>query len=32
MITHDEERTLERNGRQIPVVPVWKWLLQDNKG
>ncbi|WP_298650182.1 hypothetical protein [uncultured Proteiniphilum sp.] len=30
MITHDEERTIERNGRQIQVVPVWKWVLQGN--
>lgn len=29
VITRDEEQTIERDGRQIAVVPVWKWLLQD---
>lgn len=27
IITRDEERVIETGGRQIEVVPVWKWLL-----
>ncbi len=27
VITRDEERTLETDGRTIEVVPIWKWLL-----
>ena len=27
LITNSEEATLDCNGIQIDVVPVWKWLL-----
>lgn len=27
IITRDEEKVIETGGRQIEVVPVWKWLL-----
>ncbi len=29
IITRDEERTIVIEGRDIDVVPVWKWLLTD---
>lgn len=28
VVTRDEEQTIERDGRQITVLPIWKWLLQ----
>lgn len=28
IITHDESETIEDDGQQIHVVPVWQWLLQ----
>lgn len=32
IIAYDEEKTIEKNGKKIQVIPVWKWLLQiDNK-
>lgn len=27
IVTYDEERTIERDGLTIEVIPVWKWLL-----
>lgn len=27
IITYDEEETIESNGLEISVMPVWKWLL-----
>lgn len=27
IVTKDEERTIERDGKTIEVVPLWKWLL-----
>jgi len=27
VITKDEETVLERDGKTIQVVPLWKWLL-----
>lgn len=27
IVTKEEERTIERNGRRIEVLPLWKWLL-----
>lgn len=30
IITFDEERTLEMDDKTIEVVPVWKWLLNEN--
>lgn len=29
IITRDNERTLNINGRKIDVIPVWKWLMED---
>jgi hypothetical protein len=26
-VTFDEESTLHHNGREIGVVPLWKWML-----
>ena len=31
IITMDEEDLIDKNGRQIKVVPLWKWLLNNNK-
>ena len=28
IITYDEKYTIEKDGKRIEVVPVWKWLLQ----
>jgi predicted AAA+ superfamily ATPase len=28
IITHEEERTISTNGKNIKVIPVWKWLLE----
>jgi len=30
ILTNGEEVTLAREGKQIDVMPVWKWLLQSN--
>lgn len=30
VITKDEERTIERDGHTIEVIPIWKWLLAMN--
>lgn len=30
ILTKDEETTLTREGKQIDVIPVWKWLLQTS--
>lgn len=30
ILTNGEEATLTREGKQIDVMPVWKWLLQSN--
>lgn len=32
IVTMEEERTIESNGRTIEVVPVWKWLLTEASG
>lgn len=29
IITRDEEQTIQMNGKNIEVIPVWKWLLAD---
>jgi len=29
IITYEEEKTLEINGKIIKIVPVWKWLLEN---
>lgn len=29
IVTRDEEHTVEREGKQIRVVPAWKWLLEE---
>ncbi|MDR0833197.1 MAG: ATP-binding protein [Candidatus Symbiothrix sp.] len=31
VITRDTERTLEVDNQTIEVIPIWKWLLPDNK-
>ena len=31
IITHDEERTIEIDGKTIEVIPAWKWLLEDEQ-
>ena len=31
ILTHDEERTIEEDGTMIEVIPLWKWLLSDNR-
>lgn len=28
IITHDEEETIVEDGKEIEVVPIWKWLLE----
>jgi ATPase len=30
ILTNSEKATLTRGGKQIDVMPVWKWLLQSN--
>ncbi len=30
IITNDEEKTIEEQGRQIMVVPIYKWLLDKS--
>lgn len=30
IITYDEERSIEINGKQIEIVPVWKWMFPDS--
>ncbi|WP_455626536.1 hypothetical protein [Parabacteroides sp.] len=30
IITNDEEKTIEERGRQIMVVPIYKWLLDKS--
>ena len=27
IITHDEEEMIVEDGKEIAVVPIWKWLL-----
>ena len=27
VITYDEEETIQKNGMEIKVIPIWKWLL-----
>ncbi len=29
ILTFEEENTVEVNGRQIEVIPVWKWMLEE---
>jgi len=29
ILTQDQEEEIEREGKKIKIVPVWKWLLQD---
>ncbi len=31
VLTLDEERSLEEDGRTIHFVPLWKWLLDDDQ-
>ncbi len=31
ILHHDEERTIEEDGTMIEVIPLWKWLLSDNR-
>lgn len=30
VITMDEEKTIESGNRRIEVIPVWKWLMENN--
>lgn len=32
VITRDEENTVELGGRKITILPIWKWLLEHQKG
>lgn len=32
VITRDEERTVELGGRKLAVIPIWKWMLEYQKG
>lgn len=29
IITYNEEETIQMNGKEIKVVPIWKWLLDE---
>jgi predicted AAA+ superfamily ATPase len=29
IITFDEERTIEQDGKEIRVIPAWKWMLTE---
>ena len=29
IVTRDDEATIQKNGLEIAVIPVWKWLLKD---
>lgn len=31
IITYNEERTINQDGKTINVIPAWKWLLGDNQ-
>lgn len=31
IITRDEEQTINKDGKDIEVIPVWKWLLMDGR-
>lgn len=31
IITYEDEGTMERNGLQIHIVPVWKWILMNGE-
>ena len=31
IITNDEEKSVEINGKNIQIVPAWKWLLKDKQ-
>ena len=31
IFTHDEERIIEEEGVMIEVIPLWKWLLSDDR-
>jgi len=31
IVTYEEEKTVEVDGKTISVVPVWKWLLENHK-
>lgn len=28
IITYEDEETIERDGLEIEVVPIWKWILE----
>ena len=28
VITNDEEEVITENGKEINVIPIWKWLLE----
>jgi predicted AAA+ superfamily ATPase len=30
ILTYDEEETLEKDGKTIKILPVWKWLIQNS--
>ena len=30
IITHDEEEMIVEDGKEIAVVPIWKWLLEQD--
>ena len=32
IITLDEERDIKIKGKKIHILPVWKWLLENQKG
>lgn len=31
IITRNEEKTINVNGEEVSIVPIWKWLLQSNE-
>lgn len=31
IITYEDEEVMERDGLEIQIVPVWKWILEENK-
>lgn len=32
IITYEDEDTIEREGLTISIIPIWKWLLEQNNG
>lgn len=30
IITYSEEETIQKDGKEIKVIPIWKWLLDDD--